>query len=104
MEATTVQGPRPGSVRHAVLRPCQFRAPDVGLVRRLHVFEVDEPGTQAWKRRRFKDLGLAPSATLFFVPVNFERQTWVAEIIKAGFERVRPAVVSSLGVTQYLSV
>jgi methyltransferase (TIGR00027 family) len=81
-----------------------FALRHLDLVRRLHVFEVDEPGTQAWKRRRFKDLGLAPSATLFFVPVNFERQTWVAEIIKAGFERVRPAVVSSLGVTQYLSV
>jgi methyltransferase (TIGR00027 family) len=74
------------------------------LVRRLRVFEVDEPGTQAWKRRRFKELGLVPPATLSFVPVDFERQAWVAEIIKAGFDRARPAVVSSLGVTQYLSV
>jgi methyltransferase (TIGR00027 family) len=74
------------------------------LAGRLRVFEVDEPGTQAWKRRRFKELGLAPSATLSFVPVDFERQTWVAEIVNAGFDRAGPAVVSSLGVTQYLSV
>jgi methyltransferase (TIGR00027 family) len=74
------------------------------LVGRLRVFEVDEPRTQAWKRRRFKELDLAPPATLSFVPVDFERQAWIAEIIKAGFDRAGPAVVSSLGVTQYLSV
>jgi len=68
------------------------------------VFEVDEPDTQAWKRRRLKELALAPPPTLSFVPVDFERQMWVAEIIKAGFDRARLAVVSSLGVTQYLSV
>jgi methyltransferase (TIGR00027 family) len=76
----------------------------VDLVPPLRVFEVDEPGTQAWKRRRLNDLGLAQPATLTFVPVDFERQGWVAEIIKAGFDQARPAMVSSLGVTQYLSV
>jgi O-methyltransferase involved in polyketide biosynthesis len=38
-----------------------------------------------------------------FVPVNFESQSWVQEIATAGFDRTRPAVVSCLGVTQYLS-
>jgi methyltransferase (TIGR00027 family) len=76
----------------------------VDLVPPLRVFEVDEPGTQAWKQRRLHELRLAPPATLSFVPVDFERQTWAAEIIRAGFDRSRPAVVSSLGVTQYLSV
>ncbi len=47
---------------------------------------------------------MAPPETLSFVPVDFERQSWVEEIAKAGFDRRRPAVVSSLGVTQYLSV
>jgi O-methyltransferase involved in polyketide biosynthesis len=41
---------------------------------------------------------------LSFVPVDFERQSWVTEIVNAGFDRTRPAVVSSLGVTNYLSV
>jgi methyltransferase (TIGR00027 family) len=76
----------------------------VDLVRHLRVFEVDEPATQAWKRRRLNELGFAQPPTLFFVPVDFERQTWVAEIVNTGFDRLRPAVVSSIGVTQYLSV
>ena len=74
------------------------------LVRRLRVFEVDEPGTQAWKRRRLDELELARPDTLSFVPVDFERQSWVKEIVNAGFDRTRPAVVSSVGVTTYLSV
>jgi methyltransferase (TIGR00027 family) len=73
------------------------------LLRKLRVFEVDEPGTQAWKRRRLHELGMESPQTLAFVPVNFERQSWAEEIARAGFDRQRPAVVSSLGVTQYLS-
>jgi methyltransferase (TIGR00027 family) len=46
---------------------------------------------------------MAPPETLGFVPVDFECQSWVQEIAKAGFDRTRPAVVSSLGVTQYLT-
>jgi methyltransferase (TIGR00027 family) len=79
-----------------------FRRRD--LVRTLRVFEVDEPGTQAWKRHRFDELGMAPPETLSFVPVDFEVQAWGEEIATAGFDRTRPAVVSSLGTSQYLSV
>ena len=39
------------------------------LVRKLRVFEVDEPGTQAWKRRRLHELGMSPPETLSFAPV-----------------------------------
>ena len=45
------------------------------LVRKLRIFEVDEPGTQAWKRRRLHELDMAPPETLSFVPVDFERQS-----------------------------
>ena len=81
-----------------------FALRHISLVRKLRVFEVDEPDTQAWKRRRLHELGMNPPETLSFVPVDFERQSWVEEIAKAGFDRGRQAVVSSLGVTQYLSV
>jgi methyltransferase (TIGR00027 family) len=64
------------------------------LVRRLRVFEVDEPGTQAWKRRRLDELELTRPDTPSFVPVDFERQSWVIEIVHAGFDRTRPAVVT----------
>ena len=73
------------------------------LVRKVRVFEVDEPGTQAWKRRRLDEVGMAPPHTLCFVPVNFESRSWVRELLTAGFDRTRPTVVSSLSVTQYLS-
>ncbi len=66
------------------------------LVRKLRIFEVDEPGTQAWKRRRLHELDMAPPETLFFVPVDFERQSWVEETAKAGFDRTA-CLVSSLG-------
>jgi methyltransferase (TIGR00027 family) len=81
-----------------------FAVRRLDLVRKLSVFEVDEPGTQAWKRRRLDELGLTPPATLSFVLVDFEGQSWVEEIVRAGFDRTRPAVVSSLGVTQYLGL
>lgn len=71
---------------------------------RLTVFEIDVPQTQAWKRRRFAELGWAEPAHLRFVPVDFESgQSWVEAIGRAGFDRTRPAVVSALGVTQYLT-
>ena len=74
------------------------------LVRHLRVFEVDEPSTQMWKRRRLDQLGIEPPEALSFVPVNFETQSWVEEIVSAGFDRTRPTVVSSTGVTNYLSL
>jgi methyltransferase (TIGR00027 family) len=78
-----------------------FRRSD--LVRTLRVFEVDESGTQTWKRHRLNELGMARPETLFFVPVDFEVQSWDAELAKAGFDPTRPAVMSALGITQYLS-
>lgn len=35
-------------------------------------FESDQPGTQAWKRRRLVEIGHAPPDWLHFVPVDFE--------------------------------
>jgi len=44
-----------------------------GAVReRLRIFEVDHPATQAWKRQRLADAGIAVPAWLTFAPVNFE--------------------------------
>ena len=57
-----------------------------------------------WKRHRLDQLGIEPPEALSFVPVNFETKSWVEEIVSTGFDRTRPAVVSSTGVTNYLSV
>ena len=78
------------------------RRPEVGA--RLRVFEVDQPGPQAWKKRRLGELGFALPDWLRFVPVDFEAgQSWVAQLQAAGFEAARPAVVVSTGVSMYLT-
>ena len=78
------------------------RRPD--LASRLLVFEVEQPGTQAWKRQRLIDLGYGIPDWLRLVPVDFEGGTsWQEEAVKAGFDAARPAVVASTGVSMYLT-
>lgn len=78
------------------------RRPEIGA--RLRVFEIDQPGTQAWKRRRLLELGYAVPDWLRLVPVDFEAgESWWEQLIGAGFDRNRPAVVVSTGVTMYLT-
>lgn len=74
------------------------------LASRLTVFEVDAPGTQAWKRRRLVELGYGVPSFLKLVPVDFEAgQGWWERIAAAGFDAGRPAVVASTGVSMYLT-
>lgn len=74
------------------------------LAARLRVFEVDQPGPQAWKRDRLIELGYGVPPWLRLVPVDFEASTsWRAEAVKAGFDTERPAVVASAGVSMYLT-
>jgi methyltransferase (TIGR00027 family) len=74
------------------------------LASRLRVFEVDEPGPQAWKRRRLVELGYDISDLLKFVPVDFETSSsWLEQLVSAGFDINLPAVVVSTGVTMYLT-
>lgn len=79
-----------------------FRRHD--LLDRLEVFEVDHPATQAWKLKRLTELGLEPPAGLAFVPVDFEQDTFLEVLTSRGFDLGRPAVVSWIGVTMYLSL
>ncbi len=70
----------------------------------VRIFEVDQPGTQAWKRRRLTELGYSAPDSLRFVPVDFEKgQSWWEAVVQAGFNPTRPAVVSSTGVAMYLT-
>jgi methyltransferase (TIGR00027 family) len=74
------------------------------LASRLVVFEVDQPGTQAWKRQRLIDLGYGVPEWLRLVPVDFEEgASWQEEAALAGFDAARPAVVASTGVSMYLT-
>jgi methyltransferase (TIGR00027 family) len=78
-----------------------YRRPD--LVGVLRVFEVDHPATQRWKRARLQALHLELPSHLTFIPVDFEQHT-LADGLRAGGHRPeRPAFVSWLGVTMYLT-
>jgi methyltransferase (TIGR00027 family) len=78
------------------------RRPEVA--RRLAVFVVDQPGPQAWKRRRLVELGLGPPEQLRFVPLDFEAgEAWWEALEAAGFDAGRPALVASTGVSMYLT-
>ena len=73
------------------------RRPEIAA--RLHIFEVDPPGPQAWKRRRLIELGYGVSERLHFVPVDFEEgESWREKLVKNGFDQSRPAIVVSTGV------
>jgi methyltransferase (TIGR00027 family) len=74
------------------------------LAAQLRVFEIDQPGPQAWKRQRLVDLGLGVPAFLRLVPVDFEAgDSWWEQLVAAGFDSARPAVVASTGVSMYLT-
>ncbi len=74
------------------------------LAARLRVFEVDQPGPQAWKRQRLTELGYGVPDWLRLVPVDFEAsESWWERLSAAGFDPGQPAVVVSTGVTMYLS-
>lgn len=74
------------------------------LASRMQIFEVDQPGPQAWKQKRLAETGYTMPAWLHFVPVDFEGgQSWWNQLLAAGFDKNKPAVVVSTGVTMYLT-
>ncbi len=73
------------------------------IASRLQVFEIDQPGTQQWKRQRLNDLGFAIPEWLHFVAVDFETSSWWKELLKAGFNVNEPAFVACTGVSLYLT-
>ncbi len=68
------------------------------------MFEIDQPGPQAWKRQRLIELGFGIPEWLRLVPVDFEAgSSWWERLATAGFDSRQPAVVSSTGVSMYLT-
>jgi methyltransferase (TIGR00027 family) len=77
------------------------RRPEIAS--RLTVFEVDQPGAQAWKRQRLVELGFGIPEWLRLVPIDFETGSWWDGLLANGFDVNKPAVVASLGVSMYLT-
>jgi methyltransferase (TIGR00027 family) len=71
---------------------------------RLRVFEIDQPGSQAWKRERLAALGYTEHEWLRFVPVDFESgASWWDGLTAAGFDANQRAILASSGVSMYLT-
>lgn len=69
----------------------------------VQVFEIDHPASQRWKQQRLRELGIGPPSNLTFLPIDFERQTLVNGLRDGGYPLDKPAFISWLGVTQYLT-
>jgi methyltransferase (TIGR00027 family) len=69
---------------------------------RVRVFEVDHPGTQAWKREQLADAGIAVGAGVVYVPADFESQDLFAALSEADWDAAAPTLFAWLGVTMYL--
>jgi len=73
------------------------------IASKLQIYEIDQPDTLAWKQHRLIELGFAISKYLHFIPVDFETSSWWEELLKAGFDINKPAVVACTGVSLYLT-
>ncbi len=73
------------------------------LAAAIQVFEIDHPASQRWKQRRLQKLGIGRPPNLTFLPIDFERQTLVNGLREGGYPLEKPAFISWLGVTQYLT-
>ncbi|MDX8570304.1 class I SAM-dependent methyltransferase [Elizabethkingia sp. HX QKY] len=77
------------------------RNPDI--TSKIQIFEIDQPDTLAWKQKRLSETGFHIPENLHFVPVNFEKSSWWEQLLKAGFNIHKPAVIACTGVTLYLT-
>ena len=77
-----------------------WRRPD--LLDRLRVFELDHPATQAAKRNRIAERGLATHPCQVFVPIDFTTQSLSERLLASGFDPALPTFVNWMGVTYYL--
>ena len=68
----------------------------------LRVWEVDHPGTQAYKRGQLAAAGIAVPPNTMYVPIDFRTQSLQEQLLLHGFDLHAPSFFSWLGVTMYL--
>jgi methyltransferase (TIGR00027 family) len=78
-----------------------LRRPDLSA--RLHVFEVDHPGTQAHKRGRLREVGREQPGQPHFIPVDFSRENLAQALGCSAYDQQASSFFSWLGVTYYLT-
>jgi methyltransferase (TIGR00027 family) len=77
-----------------------YRIPGIEKTR---VFEVDQPGTIAWKQTCLKKMLGALPEHVVFVPIDFNQQYLVDELAAAGFGEGAKTFFIWEGVTQYIT-
>ncbi len=69
----------------------------------LQVFEADHPATQDWKRRQLAAAGMTEPASVTYVPIDLTVSSVTSSLVSSGLDPARPAFISWLGVTMYLT-
>jgi methyltransferase (TIGR00027 family) len=68
----------------------------------LKIFEVDQPATQAQKRLRLEQAGMALPPNLSFAGIDFEHESLRDGLLRHGVSLTESSFFSWLGVTMYL--
>ncbi len=71
--------------------------------RDLRIFETDHPASREDKRRRLLTAGVAVPSNLVYAPVDFERESLLEGLARAGLDPAQPTFFSCLGVLMYLT-
>ena len=69
----------------------------------LRFWEVDFPATAVWKRERLSEAGIDVPATVRFVGVDFEHDSFLDLLVESGLDPDAPAFFLWLGVVPYLT-
>jgi methyltransferase (TIGR00027 family) len=72
------------------------------LLRDARVFEVDQPATQNWKRRRVAQVIGPDPKNLTYLPIDFRHQTLADVLATAGYDPKQETFFIWEGVTMYL--
>lgn len=73
------------------------------LAKRVRIFELDHPATQAMKQECVRCANGDIPPNLVFVPIDFETDRLNDVLARAGFDPQQPAFFSWLGTTYYLT-
>jgi methyltransferase (TIGR00027 family) len=72
------------------------------LLKAARVFEVDQPSTQEYKKRRIRETGIEVPPNLTYVPVDFRYDKLGDVLTAAGYDSSRRTFFIWEGVTMYL--
>jgi methyltransferase (TIGR00027 family) len=94
-----------GGIEQLVILGAGFdsRAYRIAALRRIPVFEVDHPDTQATKRRVLGRALSTAHAHVRFVPINFQTRGLASAMAEAGYRVAAPTFILWEGVTNYLT-